>query len=102
MQILTKNRPFGRFFLFSSECHPHLIPQRAAVLRLGHALADEAELGVIVHQMLLAGEHQALSPLGPGVSHYRLQHHAGASLLPAGEDGIHAEDHLPVALRLME
>ena len=40
------------------------------MLRLGHALADEAELGVIVHQMLLAGELPLT--IGGGIGQSRL------------------------------
>ena len=60
-----KTRPGRRVFLL--KCEPHFIPHHAAVGGLGDALIDEAQLAVVVQELVLAGQNAGLTALGLGV-----------------------------------
>ena len=61
----------------------------------GNALVNKAELCIVVHQGLLAGQYQPLPALGPGVGNGLLQQLPGVPLSAAGRDGVYPKDHLP-------
>ena len=78
------------------------MPDHAAVDGLGHALVLESKLRIIMDQLILAGEDAALPSLGPGVGDDPFQHPGRQAPPAVGRQGVHAEDHLPGALLVVE
>ena len=64
----------------------------------GHALADKAKLGVVVHQLVLTGQYQTLPALGLCIEDGAFQQSGRHALTPVFRQCVDAEDHLPAAL----
>ena len=95
----------GIFFapgLHFSERQAHLIPDDAAVGRARHALAHEAELRVVVHEPVLAREHEAAAALRARVGDGALDELSRIAVPAVVWQRVHAEDHLPRAVRVVQ
>ena len=68
----------------------------------GNAFADKAEAGVIVHEPVLAGEHQPPAALNLCIGDGPAEQLPGQALLPVFGQGIHPKDHLPRPMGIVQ
>ena len=68
----------------------------------GNTLADKAELGVIMYKTVLAGQHKPLAALTARLGNDIFQQHGGTAAATVSGDCIHAENHLPRAVFVMQ
>ena len=85
-----------------SERQAHLIPDDAAVGGFRHALAHEAELRVVVHEPVLAREHEAAAALRARIGDGALDELPRVAVPAVVGQRVHAEDHLPRAVRVVQ
>ena len=68
----------------------------------GNAFADKAEAGVIVHEPVLAGEHQPPAALSLCIGDGPAEQLPGQALLPVFGQGVHPKDHLPRPMGIVQ
>ena len=72
-----------------------MVPGYVAVDGCGDAFIYEAELCVVMDELILAGQHQSFAALGFCIGDGALDEVSGIAMFAVLRDGVDAEDHLP-------